>query len=114
MTESGWLSLKYDNTTTEYKARYSFVMEKSASKHKTFLIVEDLLKGLQAVRRHYFLEEIQNKEGLLRVSLFSKVSNQQEARHLTKQLKSLRNAVQAGDRNQFVVSSWNQISVYAS
>jgi hypothetical protein len=42
------------------------------------------------------------------------VNSQAEARVLIKQLKSLRNAVQAGDRSAYVVPSWYQINVYAS
>lgn len=77
VAEDKWLNLKYDNTATEYLARYTFLLEKNASKQKTFLVVEDVVinRGLQNVKRHYLLEEIQNKDGLLRVSLYSKVNN---------------------------------------
>lgn len=42
-TQDNWLSLKYDNSSTDYLAKYSCLLEKSGTKHKKFLIVEDVL-----------------------------------------------------------------------
>jgi hypothetical protein len=92
------------------------MIERSSSKFKTFLIVEDVAinRGLQSLRRFYLLEEIQNKEGMLRVSVYGKVHGPSDCRMLVKQLKSLRNTIHAGDRTTYIVSSWAQIGVYAS
>lgn len=116
VTEDQWLSLKYENSSTDYLVKYTFLMEPSGSKYKNFLIIEDIVinRGLQNARKYYLLEEIANREGALRVRVFATVQGQVEARLLVKQLKSLRNCAHAADRDNFVVSCWNQISVYAA
>lgn len=42
-TQDKWLSLRYDNSSSDYLVKYSCMLEKSGSKHKRFLIVEDVL-----------------------------------------------------------------------
>ena len=101
--EGGWLSLKYENCSTEYQVRYTSVFEDRKmeaargkdKKSKRFLISEEILinKGLQSYQRFYLVEEILNRDNHLRVSLLAKVKSESEARHLIKQFGSLRNAV---------------------
>lgn len=42
-TEDDWLSLKYDNSSTDYLVKYTFLMEPSGNKYKHFLVIEDIV-----------------------------------------------------------------------
>ena len=85
-TNDNWLALKYENSSTDYLIKHTCAIERSSDKHKKFVIYEDILinRGLQRAHRFYLIEEIANKEGFLRVTLFAKVNSYPDVRVLIK------------------------------
>ena len=59
--------------------------------------------------KFYELQEVANRPYFLRVTLYTKVGSEQEARHLIKQLNSLRNTLMYEDRAEQVVGSLNML-----
>ena len=95
------LELQYHGIVNAHNVTYEFEpLPMSAGMPATFLIHELTAKnaGIAKVTSLYLLEEIAGRDGMLRVSYFTQVSNEDEARAKIKSIASLMTTIQCIDR----------------
>ena len=116
------MTLEYVNSSTANEVHYDF--EQLASKYNVgpkkqtlacYLIHEHLImnQGLQKQTTLYLLEEIANYPGNLRVTQFSQINSEDEARGKLKKFISLRTMLSLIDRKGAPVSYQAEIQTKA-
>ena len=95
------MELQYHGIVNAHNVTYEFEpLPMSAGKPATFLIHELTAKnaGIAKVNSLYLLEEIAGREGMLRVSYFTQVTNEDEVRAKIKSIASLVTTIECLDR----------------